>query len=437
MASTTKTLSYGVISTVEPGSLADIAGIRSNDRIVSINGRPLRDIIDFRYHTSETRLEIRLLRGQTEFDIVVEKDYDDPLGLDFTSELFDGIRTCRNGCTFCFVDNLPRGMRRTLYIKDDDYRLSFLHGNFVTLSNVTEEDVERILDQRLSPLYVSVHATRPQLRGTLLRPRTCPDILSTLRALTEGHIQMHTQIVLCPGVNDGENLDKTIDDLAGLGHSLLSIGVVPVGLTKYNKAQDYGVYSNEGATAVLEQVKRWQHKFRREIGTRLVFASDELYLKAGQKIPGGAVYEGYPQYENGIGIVRAFIDEIRHAVRRLEKSLAKPVRVGLVTGKSGEPFLCRLADALNGVPNITVQVYPVANDFFGHTVTVAGLLTGQDVIAQLKGRELPDTLFVPTVMLRDNAFLDDVRLADVAEALGCEVKAVQPSPKALADALLA
>jgi len=431
-----KALSYGIVSTVEADSLAEIAGIRPGDEIISVNGCPVRDIIDFRYHASDTRLQILLRRDDAEFSAVIDKDYDDPLGLDFTSELFDGVKTCRNRCAFCFVDNLPRGMRRTLYIKDDDYRLSFLHGNFVTLSNVTEEDIQRILDQRLSPLYVSVHATMPELRARLLRPRGCPDILSTLRSLAEGHIQLHTQIVLCPSVNDGENLDQSIEDLAGLGYSLLSIGVVPVGLTKYNKAQDFGVYSREGASAVLEQVKRWQHKFRQQMGTRLVFASDELYLQAGRDVPGASVYEGYPQYENGIGIVRAFIDEVRYAAMRV-LAASKPTRIGLVTGRSAEPFLRRLADALNAFHNISVEVYPIVNDFFGHTVTVAGLLTGQDIISQLKGRDVPDTILVPRVMLRDGSFLDDVKLSDVAVALGREIVSVEPSPKAVADAISA
>jgi putative radical SAM enzyme (TIGR03279 family) len=431
-----KPLSYGVISTVDPDSLAEISGIQPGDEIVSINGCAIRDIIDFRYHASDTSLEIRLQRGGADLSVIIEKDYDDPLGLDFTTELFDGVKICRNRCTFCFVDNLPRGMRRTLYVKDDDYRLSFLHGNFVTFSNVSDDDVERILEQRLSPMYVSVHATRPELRGKLLRPRGCPDILSTLRTLAEGHIQLHTQIVLCPGVNDGENLDRTIEDLAGLGYSLLSIGVVPVGLTRYSKAEDLGVHSSEGANAVLKQVNRWQRRFRKEIGTRLVFASDELYLRAGLDVPGAATYEGYPQYENGIGIVRSFIDEARYAARRLPV-VTKPIRAGLITGKSAEPFLRMLADRLNEAPNISVDVYPIVNDFFGRTVTVAGLLTGQDVVLQLKGRDLPDVLFVPRVMLREGSFLDDVKLSDVADALGCEVVSIEPSPRALADAISA
>ncbi|MDO8589552.1 MAG: DUF512 domain-containing protein [Armatimonadota bacterium] len=424
-----------MISTVAPDSPAEKAGIRKGDELISINDRPVRDVIDFRFHSSDTRLDIRLRRRGREVQVLINKGFDDSLGIDFTRELFDGVRTCRNRCVFCFVDNLPRGMRRSLYIKDDDYRLSFLHGNFVTLSNLSDTDVDRIIEQGLSPLYVSVHATRPELRSDLLRPRDCPDILPLLRKLAEGRIRMHAQIVLCPGVNDGEHLDRTIDDLAELYPAIQSIGVVPVGLTKYTKAQELGPYSYTSTRAIPRKVEARQRRFREEQGTRLVYASDELYLSAGRRLPGAAAYEGYPQYENGIGIARSFVDDMRRVAKRLPAGAPDPVHVGLITGKLAEPFVRELADTLNHARNVRVEVYPVVNDFFGDTVTVAGLLTGRDIIRQLQLLELPERLFVPTTMLRDDAFLDDITLPQVGEHLGRQVIAVKPTPGDLAAAL--
>ncbi|MDO8683097.1 MAG: DUF512 domain-containing protein [Armatimonadota bacterium] len=432
----TNPLIYGVISSVEPGSLAGHAGVKPGDEIININGRPIRDVIDFRFHASDTRLNILLKRGERKFHTKLIKDYDDSLGIDFTEELFDGVRTCRNRCVFCFVDNLPRGMRRSLYIKDDDYRLSFLHGNFVTLSNLSASDIKRILEQRLSPLYVSVHATRPDLRKDLLRSRGCADILPLLRTLAESHIQLHTQIVLCPGINDGEKLDETIEDLAALYPSVQTIGVVPVGLTKYSKAKDFAVFSYSLAQSTLRQIEARQHKFKAENGTRLVFGSDELYLTANRKLPGASAYEGYPQYENGIGITRRFIDQIRYITRKLPASINRKTSIGLITGRLAEPFVRQLAETLNSVGNLRVEVFPIDNDFFGHTVTVAGLITGQDIIAQIKGRSLPQELFVPSVMLRDSAFLDDAIMDDVSTALNRAILAVEPDPKALIDAII-
>ena len=407
-----------------------MAGIQVGDDLITINDNPVRDVIDYRFHSSDTDLDIRLRRDEREFHVHIHKDFDDSLGIDFTSELFDGVRTCRNRCVFCFVDNLPRGMRKSLFIKDDDYRLSFLHGNFVTLSNLGDSDIDRILEQRLSPLYVSVHTTQPELRNRLLRPRHCPDILPVLRKLAEARIQMHTQIVICPGVNDCDNLDRTILDLAALHPAVQSIGVVPVGLTKYNHAQDLRLLSNTEAVETLIQLGNWQRRFRIEKGTRLVFASDELYLLAGRSLPGSVVYEGYPQYENGIGIVRSFLGELRGVAKRLPASVPAPLRVGLITGKSAEPFILRLAKVLNQVENLDVDVCAISNDFFGHTVTVAGLVTGTDVIDQLAGRELPELLLFPRVMLRDNSFLDDVKMDEVSRKLDVPCLAVDPSPSA-------
>lgn len=429
-----KPLKYGVVSTVEPGSLADRAGIRPGDEILSVNERPVRDVIDFRFHTSDTRVKVLLRRARRRLTVTIDKDYDDSLGLDFTEELFDGVRTCRGRCVFCFVDNLPPGMRKTLYIKDDDFRLSFLHGNFITLGAADDDDIQRILEQRLSPLYVSVHATDPPLRKRLM-PGGRPDILPLLQTLAQGRIQFHTQIVLCPGINDGEQMDQTIRDLAQLYPSVQSIGVVPVGLTKHSQARDWASFSTIWAKTVQRQVETWQKQFRRELGTRLVFASDELYLLAGSRLPGAAAYEGYPQFQNGVGIARSFLDDLRRVALRLPTRLPHPISAGLITGRLAEPFIRRLADALNSIENARFEVLPIANDFFGRSVTVAGLVTGGDIIAQLRGRDLPEMLLVPRVMLRDEAFLDDVTVRDLAEALGRRIIPMDPSPRDLLASL--
>ena len=429
-----KPLKYGVVSTVEDRGLADLAGIEPGDEILTVNGLPVRDIIDFRFHTSDTRVSILLRRSGREFTVTIDKDYDDSLGLDFTEELFDGVITCRSRCVFCFVDNLPRGMRKTLYIKDDDYRLSFLHGNFITLGALQQHDIVRILEQRLSPLYVSVHATDPLLRKRLM-PGGRPDVMPVLQKLAKGGIQLHTQIVLCPGLNDGERMDRTIRDLAQLYPDVKSIAVVPAGLTKYAEARDWEPFSAARAKAVLRQVRMWQRQLRRRLGTRLVFASDELYLLAGSRLPGAAAYERYPQFQNGVGIARSFLDELHRMSRKLPAELPHPISAGLITGRLAEPFIRQLADILNGIENARFEVLPIDNDFLGPSVTAAGLVTGGDMIAQLRGRDLPDILFVPNVMLRDEAFLDDVTVHDVSEALDRRVIPIEPSPQALLDYL--
>ena len=424
-----------MISTVEPGSIAEHAGIMPGDELVTINGRPVRDVIDFRFYTSDIRLDILMRRGGAEFNVEVDKDFDSSTGIGFTAELFDGIRICDNRCVFCFVDNLPRGMRNTLYIKDDDYRLSFLHGNFVTLTNLSEDDVRRVIEQRLSPLYVSVHATETGLRERMVRSRHCADIYPLLRRLADSYVQLHTQIVLCSGLNDGAVLDRTIDDLSKLYPAVQSIGVVPVGMTKYNKDQEFAKYSNSQAAAIIRQVAGWQRRFRRDLGTRLVFASDELYLLAECTVPGSASYEGYPQYENGIGIVRSFVDDLRRMAKRLPVGLEQETSVGLVTGKLAEPFIRQLADSLNSVGNLRTEVFAIINEFFGETVTVAGLVVGEDVSAQLQGRALPGVILIPNIMLRDGSFLDGVTVDAVSRRLGVPVVPVDMSPAGVIEYL--
>jgi len=430
---------YGEVTDVAIGSPAQTAGMRAGDRLVSLNGQPVRDIIDYRFHSAEHEVEVVFLRGNEMRQAIVEKEIDEPLGLDFAEELFDGVRTCDNCCVFCFVHQLPRGMRKSLYIRDDDYRLSFLHGNFITLASETEEDIRRIINQRLSPLYVSVHTSEERLRRAILRNPRAPEIMPRLTALTSGGIELHTQIVLCPGINDGDQLDRTIGDLAELYPGVRSIAVVPVGLTRHRRApakseSDIPALKPvevDDARRALEQIRRWQRKLQDRLGRRLVYASDEMYLAAGEAIPSAKMYEGFPQLENGVGIVRRFLDQAVRAAAKLPERLAVSLRVTLITSALAAPFLSRFAARLNRTEGLEVMVEAVRNDFFGEMVTVTGLLTGRDIIGQLRGRPLGDALILPTVCLRDGLFLDDVSIEHLQEELGVPVHAISPHPAAL------
>jgi len=437
------------IIAIEPGSPADRAGVRAGDRLVSINGRALRDIIDYRYLAADTPLRLRLEGPGGGATVRVEKDPAEDLGLRFALELFDGMRTCANRCAFCFVHQLPRGLRRSLYLLDDDYRLSFLHGNFVTLTNVGEADLRRIIAQRLSPLYVSVHATDPALRRRLLR---CPDgseILPLLRRLTRGVIEVHAQVVLCPGLNDGAALERTVADLAALRPGIASLAVVPVGLTRHRERLTHlRPVTPAAARALVERIHAWQRQFRAQGGGRFIFAADELYLTAGASVPSARAYEGFPQLENGVGLVRRFLDQL---ARVRVPAQVRGRSATIVTGALAAPLLQRLADRLTEA-GARVQVAPIRNRLLGASVTVAGLLAGRDVIRQLRGRRLGRVVIVPAsalrghpegcpsgsperAALRDGAFLDDTTLDDVSRALRAPV-APAATPSQAVRALL-
>ncbi|MHB9038877.1 MAG: DUF512 domain-containing protein, partial [Armatimonadota bacterium] len=367
------------------------------------------------------------------FDI--EKDFDLPLGVEFKEILFDGVRTCGAHCIFCFVEQLPKGLRKSLYLKDDDYRLSFLDGNFVTLANVSERDLDRIIAQRLSPLYVSVHTTEPELRDQMLG-RRAPDILHQIDRLAEGRIELHTQIVLCRGINDMDHLDRSIEDLAARYPTVQSIAVVPVGISAHRKHPTaIGAIDAQYSSEILYKIRRWQHKFMRKTGTRLVWAADEFYLSAGQSVPGAPIYEGFPQIENGVGLVRKFKDSAKRAARILPNNLPRKLRASIVTGQSAASLVADWAKSLR-CGNLAVEVFPVVNSLFGESVTVTGLISGKDVIEQLRGKELGDVLFVPSVALRDGAFLDDVTLDEVSNLLGVVVEAIEPRPYKLVRRLI-
>ena len=415
-----------MIQHIEPGSIAEQLGLQAGDVVKAVGGQPVRDMLDWQFLTTAEDLQLTVEHGGEEQLIQLEKDFDQELGIGFGEQsTFDGVYTCVNKCVFCFVHQTPKGMRRSLYLMDDDYRLSFMHGNFVTLVGISPERWQRMIAQRISPIYVSVHATDDDLRAELMGTEKARGIMGQLKELADNGISYHTQIVACPGLNDGDALDRTISDLSSLP-SCLSIAVVPVGLTKHRQGlYELLPYDREGARRVLDQVEPYRQRFLAEQGTRLVWCSDEFYVIAGRELPPAEAYEGYPQLENGLGVIRLFTDEWETLAPRLPTTLAAPRRVTVVTGTCAEGTLAPAVARLNAVANLRVDLAVVRNDFLGHTVTVAGLLTGQDIIAQLKQRgELGDLVLIPAEAVRDgdDMLLDDTRITEVAEALGLPVQ---------------
>jgi putative radical SAM enzyme (TIGR03279 family) len=441
----------GLVDAVRPGSPAARAGIRPGARVLAANGRVLRDVVDYQFYTAEPEVALRVREPEGEERVYTfEKWPDDDLGLEFAEATWDGVRICTNTCFFCFLKGLPKGLRRTLYVKDDDYRLSFLHGNFVTLTNLTDADWERLAEQRLSPLHVSVHATEPELRRRMLGYPAAPDILDQLQRLGALRIRVHTQVVLCPGVNDGAHLDRTIADLGALYPTVQSIAVVPVGATmqfeermaRVHRAVDETHAADPTyARAVIRQISRWQRRLHAAHGAAVVHAADEFYLTAGARIPAARWYDGFPQYENGIGMTRALIDDWRrlrtHPPTLSLKGWGDPfctsqtyspfsgkgageVGLAVACGTLIAPVLARLFADFDARLGTRTRVVPVPNRHFGPRINVSGLLVAADVIAAL-AREAPgDVVVLPRTALDyfGRKFLDDGTPDDVARALG-------------------
>lgn len=406
---------------MEEGSLAERTGLQAGDRLISINGHLLRDVIDYHFYTADEELELETERAGKRLAFHVQRRYGEEFGLQFTDDVFDDIRRCNNRCAYCFVDQMPSGMRRSLYIKDDDYRYSFLHGNFITLSNWTDEDWERVAEQRLSPLYISIHATDLELRRRIFRNPGLPDVRQQLRRLGELGIEIHTQIVLLPGLNDGAPLERTLDDLTSLYPAVRSVGVVPVGLTRYHTG-GLRLLTAEEERAIMERITPRQTENHRRLGVALVYLSDELYLRVGIPVPPATEYDGFPQLENGIGLVRQLLDGWADVKR--EDLGAMTGRGVAVCGTLVAPILHRILQELRELSRLDITPVPVENTFFGSMVTVSGLLTGDEVLAVLQNGDLGDGVFLPRAMFdaKGEVTLDDRTAAHLGSRLEVPVR---------------
>lgn len=412
------------ITSVEPGSPARRARIHKGDTLISINGNAITDVLDYRFYMTDEHLEILLCDQEKKLrTVVVEKDEYDDLGLEFETYLMDRQMGCKNACIFCFVDQTPPGMRKSLYFKDDDTRMSFLFGNYTTLTNLKEGDIQRIIKMHISPINISIQTMNPVLRVQMMKNPFAGESLKFVRMLTEGGIKINTQIVLCPGYNDGEQLEYSLSELAKLGPNVQSIAVVPVGLTRYReKLTPLRGFFPQEAVEVVKTMERWGEYFCKEYGTRTAYASDEFYILAGKDFPPYEFYEDFAQLENGVGMMTLMQHDFAHALKeaQLEQSPAAH-RCTIATGQLAYPMMQDFAERVQqAFPQVQVQVKKIRNDFWGPTITVAGLITGQDLLAQLEGLDLGSELLIPANMLRheQDRFLDDLTLEQVQETLG-------------------
>ncbi len=427
-----------VITSVDPHSSAKRAGVRVGEKLIAINGHAVVDVLDYRFFGYDKNPEL-VLEGPDggRRTLRLRKPEGEEMGLNFATYLMDEPMSCSNHCLFCFVDQMAPGMRPTLYFKDDDARLSFLMGNYITLTNLSEREAQRIIDLRISPINISVHATDPQLHCTLLGNKHAGRSLDYMRAFGQAGIVMNGQIVVCPGYNDGAQLQKTMEDMAAMGFH--SCSVVPVGLTKYReKLPKLSPVSPAQAGEIIDRVEAFGEKCLARRGSRTFFCSDELYIRAGRPLPEADYYEEYVQLENGVGMLRSLISEFESGLAG-EDGGEEAYRFSVATGVSCAPFLRELAEKLGEkFPRVSGSVYPIVNDFFGHTIDVAGLVTAGDMIAQLKGKDLGERLLIPVNMLRHggDVFLDDLRVADVEQALDVGVTVVEQDGFDLLDAML-
>lgn len=429
-----------IVETVEKDSIAQELGIEPGDRLISINGQEIEDIFDYQYYVEDEELLLLIEKADGEqWELEIEKDADEALGIGFGAGLMDEYRSCCNRCIFCFIDQMPPGMRDTLYFKDDDSRLSFLQGNYVTLTNMSEHDIQRIIKYRLEPINISFQTTNPELRCRMLHNRFAGDALKKVDLLYQGGIEMNGQIVLCKGVNDGEELERSIRDLTRYLPLLRSVSVVPVGLTKFRD----GLYPLEPFTKaearqVLEIIHCWQKKIYEEYGLHFIHAGDEWYLLAEEEVPEEERYDGYLQLENGVGMLRLLFNEFEDAFRQ-QKGDQRSAELSAATGKLAYPYIRRMVERIEErYPGVKIHVYCIRNDFFGERITVSGLITGGDIIAQLKGKRLGSRLLLPCNMLKadEDVFLDDLTVKEVSDALQVPVNIVKSSGQDLVDAML-
>lgn len=444
-----------IIYKVTPGSIAEEMEIEAGDVLVSVNGKEIEDVFDFHYAVNDEYLEIVIRKADgEEWEIEIEKEYNEDLGIEFENGLMDDYKSCTNKCIFCFIDQMPPGMRETLYFKDDDSRLSFLQGNYITLTNMKDKDLDRIIQYHMGPINISVQTTNPELRCMMLHNRFAGDSLKKIDRLYEAGIPMNGQIVLCKGVNDGEELERSICDLMKYCPCMESVSVVPVGLSKYRDGlYPLEPFTKEDAIAVIDMIEKWQKKCLEEHDLHFIHASDEWYMLAERPLPEEDSYDGYLQLENGVGMMRLLINEFAEA---MEDALAEPEykeelmkilkedfgghhKVTLITGRLAAPFLRQMAsDFMKEFPGYEVEVLDIRNDFFGERITVSGLITAQDLIAQAKERNLGNSIAIPCNMLRsgERVFLDDQTVEDVESALQVPVIIVKSSGLALFEAML-
>lgn len=414
-----------LIKDVIKHSPADKKGIKAGDSLVKISGHEITDFLDYQFYTKDSKISVVFERDGKTKAVWIKKDEDEDLGLSFETYLMDKERHCKNKCIFCFIDQNPKGLRESIYFKDDDSRLSFLFGNYITLTNLSERDVEKIIEMHISPVNVSVHTMNKELRVKMMKNKNAGASLDILHRLSENGIAINTQLVLCPGINDGEELRYSLDKLSDLGPSLQSIACVPVGVTKHREGLfDMPQYTKESAGEVIDIVNEYGEKFKEQYGTRLVYAADEFYLKAQREMPEGEYYETYCQIENGVGMWTSLKEEFLFEIENCNDSDPES-HISVATGVAAYPLIKELADIFEKKYNKSkIDVYEIKNDFFGHSITVAGLITGNDLINQLKDKSLPQTLAIPSVMLRSEGdlFLDSVSTQEVEETLGVTLK---------------
>lgn len=434
-----------IVSEVEEGSPAAKAGVQVGDLLRQINARPIIDILDYRFHSAATRLKLEIERDGQPLTLALRKGLDQDAGLNFEFDLGDKVHTCKNKCVFCFIHQQPKKMRKSLYLMDDDFRLSFMHGNYVTLTNLTEAEWARILEQRLSPLYVSVHATDPDLRAVLLGRKEPTPILPQIRELADNRVDVHAQIVLCPSLNDGENLTRTLRELAAEHRSLTnkragvpSVAIVPVGMTRFRERLPKLTHvERDYARQMIAQIDKIEKEFMTMLGTRFVWLADEWYVIAEMPIPGKSHYEDFPQLEDGIGTIRLFLESARQVEKRLPQSVPVPVEATLVTAEMPAAVVQQFADRLNRIEGVHINVCVIKNDFFGGDIHIAGLLTAQDILAQVpQFAARHATIYLPAICLRDGTlFLDDVTLEEARQQSGLDLRVVGNTPRDLAEAL--
>ena len=429
-----------IIRSVEDGSIAWELGVEPGDCLISINDKEIEDVFDYHYLVNDEELVLLIEKPDgEEWELEIEKDYEEDLGIEFEQGLMDEYRSCRNKCMFCFIDQMPKGMRETLYFKDDDSRLSFLQGNYITLTNMSDHDIDRIVQYHLEPINISFHTTNPELRCKMLHNRFAGEALKKVDILYRGQIEMNGQIVLCKGVNDGEELERTIRDLTGYLPYLKSVSIVPVGLTKYRDGlYPLEPFTKEDAREVLSVIHRWQEKIYQEHGIHMIHAGDEWYVLAEEEGPEEERYDGYLQLENGVGMMRLLFNEVQEALSAVTGD-GRQREISLATGRLMYPYIGKILEEIRKkFPNITTHLYAIRNDFFGERITVSGLITGQDLTGQLKGQPLGERLLLPCNMLKigEPVFLDDFTLEEVENSLQVKTDIVKSSGQDLLDAVI-